>query len=181
MPIIYNGQTFPLLYNQIVIDKLEEIVSSNILYGLYVNSLDHAIERNDNLFNDIIEANRAVFQNSPYAYMNDGTLIFRLKVESIRYSGNSEFKDGTPTGKKIKYGGSLRAKNLQYYIFALFDGKKFVASELFGVTQNWKDGYLKEKLKATINESYKMYNYKATLLSTYIERSRRTVSHYFGV
>lgn len=173
MPL-YNGHTYQIVYEQVVIDKLEEIINDNIFYGVMMSSLDHALERNDNLFNDIIEASSVTFESTPFANLQDGTPVFRIEFDAIRFSGNTAFQGGVPTNTPIKHGGTRRAKNLRYFVFIIFDGVQFVVKQLFGSTQNWKDGYLKDELKATINESLCRFN-RHVFLSHYLERGRRAI------
>lgn len=149
MSIIYQGQSYRFMVARNVRVRLNTIVYNNICYGVFNGSVDDARSRNLRLQNIIKDVRtNPSYYNRVYATLPSGTLVFRIEIDSVPV-GDRRVATGVPN-------------NLRYYLFVLFNGKYFRASKMFGVMENWKDGYLKNRLKAVINENvckYSVLNY----------------------
>lgn len=162
MPVSYNGNTYKLYIKKDVRLKINEIIMNNINYGLWVGDVNKAKSRNKNIKSSI-ENVRNGRVGKHYATLPNGSLVFRTEINSV------------PVGDKRQ--GKNIPSNLRYFLFIIFNGKRFSAERMFGTMENWKDGYLKDELKATLLES----NCKSSrymLLSSYLERSRNAISYY---
>ncbi len=159
MPVKYNGKIYRFYIKKDVRLKINEIIMNNINYGLWVGDVNKAKSRNKNLKDNIENARNGAI-GKHYATLPDGSLVFRREIDSVPVGDKREPRRLSP--------------NLRYFLFIIFNGRSFRAEKMFGSMENWKDGYLKDELKATINESLCRFN-RHVFLSHYLERGRRAI------